>query len=302
MGSGVFQTDRAIFGKKLWQHILDFRLFFFIYGNAIWKEEGAVIEGIHVGRGQLLRSLRKLQDDLAYIENNARKIYPLGSLKRAIDRLRLEQRLNVSFTEHGTLFTVINYEHYQGFERFKKDELGTGLGTGLEHTRNKKKNDKQEKVIVSSTREGVIRYTETVFLTPVEYQRLVEEFTEDGAARIIEILHAYKANTPDKCGGAKAYRDDNLVIRKWVIDRYKEYLAKDGRRRGEHGTHQQSFGVISGQDSGGQRPSRVRHSGIGYYGCDRPSTIRHSGTEDFTASTAEAPKYRIRHSGGGDCV
>lgn len=141
MTGGVFLTDREIFEKKMWQNVLDFRLFFFLYGNAVWKEEGVQVGSAFVKRGQFLRSYRQLQDDLAYIENHRLKKYPLPSLKRAVDRLLSSQRCKVDITEHGTLFTILNYQYYQGFERFYPVEPVTGLGTVGEQYANNKKQD-----------------------------------------------------------------------------------------------------------------------------------------------------------------
>lgn len=131
MTKGVFLTDREIFEKKLWQNILDFRLFFFLYGSAVWNDNGAQVGTVFVGRGQFLRSYRQLQDDLAYVENNKKMLPPLESVRRSIKRLELDGRLRTACTELGTLFTITNYQYYQGFERFYSAELGTGLGTGL---------------------------------------------------------------------------------------------------------------------------------------------------------------------------
>lgn len=145
MSKGVFLTDRGIFEKKLWQNVLDFRLFFFLYGNAVWNEEGVQVGEILVGRGQFLRSYRQLQDDLTYIENNKKLKPPLESVRRSIRRLELDGRLRTACTEHGTLFIITNYQYYQGFERFYSIGLETGLGTGLGQALDNNKKDIKKK-------------------------------------------------------------------------------------------------------------------------------------------------------------
>lgn len=153
MAGGAFQTDREIFNKSIWKYVLKFRLFFFIYGNAVYAEEGTDIGGIHLERGQFLRSYRNLQEDLEYIENRAVKRYSLSQIKRTVDELIEEKRLKIESAELGTLFTVLNYEEYQGFERFSKGNLEgrkNSVGTALEQRWNNNKKDKKDKKILNT--------------------------------------------------------------------------------------------------------------------------------------------------------
>lgn len=81
------------------------------------------------------------------------------------------------------------------------------------------KGNEGKRNVPSSSRKDVEEFADTVFLTKDEYLRLVTDFTEQGAKRLIEILDNYKTNTPKKC---REYQDDNKVIRGWVLDRYKK--------------------------------------------------------------------------------
>jgi len=146
--TGVFQTDREIFDNPVWKNILKFRLFFYIYGNAVYTEDGIKYSDIHVKRGQFLRSYRKLQEGLEYIENHAVKHYSLSQIKRAIDELVNEGRMSKNDTELGTLFTICNYEEYQGFERFQKDSIEQIKNTDrtlIEQMKNNNKKDNKDK-------------------------------------------------------------------------------------------------------------------------------------------------------------
>ena len=71
----------------------------------------------------------------------------------------------------------------------------------------------------SARRSGVVRQADTVYLKPAERERLDQDFGEQGAARIIFLLDAYKSNYPRRCCG---YSDDYKVIQSWVINRYRE--------------------------------------------------------------------------------
>jgi hypothetical protein len=155
---GAFQTSRDIFNNPIWQDIPKFRIFFFIVGNAVFSHDGVKIGNILVKRGQFLRSYRNLADDLQYIENRSVKKYSISVISRKIDQLVKEERLKIEDTELGTLFTVVNYEIYQGFDHYKKQELGTELeqswndeGTELEQKRNNNNNVKKVKKDKSSS-------------------------------------------------------------------------------------------------------------------------------------------------------
>jgi hypothetical protein len=155
---GAFQTSRDIFEHPIWQDIPKFRIFFFIVGNAVFSEAGAKVGGILVKRGQYLRSYRNLQDDLAYIENRAVKKYSLSVIKRKIDSLVKENRLKMEEAELGTLFTVVNYEQYQGLDNYKKDNLErseNAVRTEMERSWNNNKNVEEGKeginVVVNNT-------------------------------------------------------------------------------------------------------------------------------------------------------
>src|SRR5699024_337944 len=68
MTKGAFQISRDIFNNDIWDDVPKFRIFFYILGNAVFSEDGIKHAGIKLERGQYLRSLRGLRDDLAYKE------------------------------------------------------------------------------------------------------------------------------------------------------------------------------------------------------------------------------------------
>lgn len=148
--SGAFQTSREIFDNPIWKNIVDFRLFFLIYGKAVFSNEGVrLADDLVLKRGQWCRSLRNLQKDLEYVENRQVKTYSLSVLNRCISRAVASQRLCTKTHELGTVFTVVNYELYQGFGGYKKDNLeqnlehsGNSEGTLGEHSGNNNKNVK----------------------------------------------------------------------------------------------------------------------------------------------------------------
>jgi hypothetical protein len=152
--SGAFQTAREIFDNPIWQNIVEFRLFFLIYGKAAFTD-GVRIGDIELKRGQWLRSLRNLQVDLQYIENRSVKQYSLSRIHRAIDNLVKQNRIFVKHTELGTLFTVLNYARYQDLDNYKRDNENAertqrerrenANGTEMERRWNNNKNAKNAK-------------------------------------------------------------------------------------------------------------------------------------------------------------
>lgn len=148
MAKGAFQTSREIFENSIWTDVVKFRIFFYIYGNAVFAKEGTDIAGIHLKRGQFLRSYRNLQNDLAYMEKRAFKYYSLNTIKTKIEQLVKEKRIEIETTDYGTLFTVLNYEEYQGFERYGKslsEQQQNGNRTLSEQQQNNNKNVKNDK-------------------------------------------------------------------------------------------------------------------------------------------------------------
>lgn len=148
MAKGAFQTSREIFENPIWSDVVKFRIFFYIYGNAVFANEGTNVVGIHIKRGQFLRSYRNLQNDLSYMEKRAFKTYSLSTIKEKIDQLVKENRIRIETTDYGTLFTVVNYEEYQGFERYAKplsEQQPNSNRTVSEQQPNNNKNVKNDK-------------------------------------------------------------------------------------------------------------------------------------------------------------
>ncbi len=136
MDSGWIKFHRIIFENGLWKNPFDLRLFLWLVGNAVHKKEGVCYGKVNISRGQILRSYRKLQEDLRYVENRQIKVPSLSVINRSIERLINSQRITKIETELGTLFKIVNYEKYQQkenknetFDSEDAKKLGTGLGT-----------------------------------------------------------------------------------------------------------------------------------------------------------------------------
>lgn len=148
---GFFKIDRNLFDNDIFLHPQKLRLFLFILGNARYKDGEKKIGDIVVKKGQYLRSYRKLQEDLRYLDNNELGTPSLGYIKRAIYQLVDEKRLEITPTRLGTLFTVCNYCEYQDTEKYVRgleqtvNRLGTDREQTVNNTERKGKKDKKGK-------------------------------------------------------------------------------------------------------------------------------------------------------------
>lgn len=94
----------------------------------------------------------------------------------------------------------------------------------LDKNRLDKKEIREEKNINTRAQDDIEVYGDydNVKLTPSEYKRLVDEFTEDTIAKAIKYLDEY---IEDK-GYTTKSKTHNLSIRRWVIDAVKEKEQK----------------------------------------------------------------------------
>jgi len=113
------------------------------------------------------------------------------------------------------------------FENFREIPGNSPL---IEPKRIEEKGIEENRNVPSGSRKDVVEVADTVYLTPSEYKTLYQEFSDSGVKRIIEILDAYKTNTPKKY---REYRNDYKVIRSWVIDRYWQEIKAGSGQKGK---------------------------------------------------------------------
>ncbi|MGM0882550.1 MAG: hypothetical protein ACQEXQ_16105 [Bacillota bacterium] len=205
MAGGAFLSSRELFDNPIWQNIVEFRLFFLIYGKAVFAEEGVkVSEDLTLQRGQWLRSTRKLQEDLQFVENRQVKTYSTATINRAIQRLVRLQRVCTKTHELGTVFTVLNYEQYQGFGGYRNMELGTELGTVTKQSRNNNNNvykgyERKDLISIVFTHWMSMRLVKHKTLTPQIKLQIQYKLNLYPAEEIMQAINAYDAilNNPE---------------------------------------------------------------------------------------------------------
>jgi DnaD/phage-associated family protein len=132
---GWIKLHRKILDNELWHDVTTFRLFTLLLLRAA-HQEGVKIKGIELKRGQYLRSYSKLAEDLESKEGRGYKKASKSTILRSVKKLIDEGMVTVSETKHGTLFTVIKYQDYQGFEGHTETKHETDNEPLTERTRN----------------------------------------------------------------------------------------------------------------------------------------------------------------------
>ncbi len=114
ISGGFYIVPRALFESGLWKEPHHLRFFHLLVGKANHqKDKPFCLGAVRVGYGQYLRSYRKLQDDLEYIESGRLKRYSTARVRRMVKQLAKQGMIRAEETELGTLFSVCNYHIYQ---------------------------------------------------------------------------------------------------------------------------------------------------------------------------------------------
>lgn len=105
--SGWVKLARQFTNDELWFNVTAFRLYVWILLKAAY-EDGMVINGRKLKKGQYIRAYSQLGEDLMYIEGRSRKKLAKSTIKRAVDKLVKCGLLVTEDTPYGTVFTVVN--------------------------------------------------------------------------------------------------------------------------------------------------------------------------------------------------
>ncbi|WP_057765324.1 hypothetical protein [Cytobacillus praedii] len=116
---GWVKLNRDVIEVDLWNEIVPFRLYLLLLTRAT-REDGRMVSGVPLKRGQYIRAYSKLVEDLGYREGRGEKQYSKSTIKRSVDKLVKKRLITVEETNVETLFTLINCEEIQtkGFVDF----------------------------------------------------------------------------------------------------------------------------------------------------------------------------------------
>lgn len=214
---GAFQTSREIFENPIWTDIPKFRIFFYIYGNAVFAKEGTTVAGMHLKRGQFLRSYRNLREDLAYIENRSVKKYSLSVIKNKIDQLVKENRLKIESAELGTLFTVVNYEEYQRLDNYKKQNLERSENGERTQSERSENNNKNVKNVKKEEEDALVFFDKYIGMLSEHIKGQLIGWIEDTSEEIV--LAAVKLAADNN---ATTYSYVNKILIEWHKENLKD--------------------------------------------------------------------------------
>lgn len=83
-------------------------------------------EGIVVGYGQTLKSMRQLAlGASSYGSNNRTVIWSKSTVSRMLKRFEKAGMITTEFTKLGTMITIVNAQQYQSFDTYRANGLGT---------------------------------------------------------------------------------------------------------------------------------------------------------------------------------
>lgn len=115
---GWIKLHRKITEHEIWADVTTFRLFMLLLLKSTHQDYD--YRGMKLKPGQFIRSYSKLAEDLSYREGRGYKQVSKNTISKAIKKLITNGMVSVQETEVGTMFTVLNYQYYQGFAEFEK--------------------------------------------------------------------------------------------------------------------------------------------------------------------------------------
>ncbi|WP_419888176.1 hypothetical protein ACN6MT_22735 [Neobacillus niacini] len=110
--SGWVKLTKQFTNDELWFNVSAFRLYVWILMKAAY-EDGIVLNGLKLKKGQYIRAYSQLGEDLMYIEGRSKKALAKSTVKRAVDKLVKKGLLMAEETPLGTLFTVMNSDDFK---------------------------------------------------------------------------------------------------------------------------------------------------------------------------------------------
>jgi hypothetical protein len=145
IAGGYIRVARRLKDSSIWsQDPHHLRLWTYLLLSARWDEKPIQKGGVTIGRGQVLKSFRRIADENEWTENRALKKWSPSRVKRMLDWLSENEMVSLHGTELGTLITISNFNDYQDPETYRL-ELGTEPGTQSERSRNNRKKGKKGK-------------------------------------------------------------------------------------------------------------------------------------------------------------
>lgn len=214
MNKGWIKLHREILDKSIWINstaeqkvILITILLKANHQSNKWEFAGDQFE---CKAGQFITSLESLTAACG-------KGITINKVRTALQRFEKLGFLTNKSTNKGRLITIVNWDFYQdGCEEFNSQENKQNTSrTQAEHKQNT--TNKNEEECENDKKEKKYKYGafKKVKLTDSEKDKLIQEFGQAFFEACVKELDEYKEQN------GKNYQNDNLAIRKWVVDAVK---------------------------------------------------------------------------------
>jgi hypothetical protein len=141
--SGWVKLTKQFTNDELWYNVTAFRLYVWILLKAAY-EDGIVLNGMKLKKGQYVRAFSQLGEDLMYIEGRSKKALAKSTVKRAVDKLVKKRLLLAEETPLGTLFTVVNSDDFKCLDGTGNFFCPPFRETDMEHTQNNNKTELEQ--------------------------------------------------------------------------------------------------------------------------------------------------------------
>lgn len=173
------------------------------------------INGNTIKRGQLIRTFKDIREGLKWMIGWRKMTYTKWQCENAMIFLRERTMVTTMKTTRGMLITICNYSLYQDPKNYESNRRTNRRTTVAEQTPDTiNKNDKNDKNDKNAKKE----YIDAVFLTKVEYDKLVKELGEPLAKEYIKDLSLYIQSK----GKEKQYKSHYATILTWHRKDIKE--------------------------------------------------------------------------------
>jgi predicted RNA binding protein YcfA (HicA-like mRNA interferase family) len=153
MSNGWVKMEKELVRSEIWHDFIGLRLYLWLVLNAT-NQDNVKVREITLKKGQYIRSLSSLQDDLSYVVGRGLKKVPVMTISRAIKYLESLGYIQTKVTRYGFLFTILptHKEAYFSDERIDRtkvlqngDELDKKVVTDKERKIERKEDDDDEK-------------------------------------------------------------------------------------------------------------------------------------------------------------
>lgn len=153
-----------------------------------------IVYGRKIKRGQLLRSFKRIINDLSWYVGYRKESYKKWQCEKSMKWLTKQQMITTMRTTRGLLITICNYEFYQNPKNYESNKGSNKKATRKQQTTdtiNKNgKNEENEEKERKKEKEKTL-YLDFVYLTNEQHQKLEQRFGKIGTQRRIENLNNY---------------------------------------------------------------------------------------------------------------